>query len=392
MDLKGELIGTWDETEASMQKQAKGDYPTFVYDNSTAGGILESMSTFFQTIKKIENTGNTVIANINRLKELYTEFGEVLPTLDSICGNLTNNIQAIKNCNENIIKNLELAVAEAMKKDAAFAEDLGILNQLMSEEGINPTVDISAQNASSDPAPQVEQPVEGSSQSTYTVSSGDTLSKIAAAHGTTVAAIAAANGLKDINKIGVGQQLIIPNGSETPSQTSTAESPSVEEQIMQSEDVNAFKMDNSTSNGNIDTSKYNNNENRGFVVTTGNQTYTNMSSKDKELLTAIICAECDGSYDDALAVASVILNRTESPQWSWCGNSPVKQATAPSQFVVYENNRYQKYMGSGVNPVVQEAVNDALNGVRNNNYYSFRSNGSTGYSSNMITSSGNRYK
>ncbi|MCX4364712.1 MAG: LysM peptidoglycan-binding domain-containing protein [Bacilli bacterium] len=239
-----ELIGTWDETEASMQKQAKGDYPTFVYDNSTAGGILESMSTFFQTIKKIENTGNTVIANINRLKELYTEFGEVLPTLDSICGNLTNNIQAIKNCNENIIKNLELAVAEAMKKDAAFAEDLGILNQLMSEEGITPTVDASASTASSNIVSQTEQQVEVASPSTYTVSSGDTLSKIAAAHGTTVAAIAAANGLKDINKIGVGQQLIIPNGSETPSQTPAVESSSIEEQIMQSEDVNAFKMDN----------------------------------------------------------------------------------------------------------------------------------------------------
>ena len=37
-------------------------------------------------------------------------------------------------------------------------------------------------------------------------------------------------------------------------------------------------------------------------------------------------------------------------------------------------------------------VNTALAGVRNHDYESFRSNGTTGYSSNMITSTGNRYK
>ena len=44
-----------------------------------------------------------------------------------------------------------------------------------------------------------------------------------------------------------------------------------------------------------------------------------------------------------------------------------------------------------VNENVRQAVEDALNGVRNCDYLSFRSNSSTSYSNNMIVSSGNRY-
>ena len=41
----------------------------------------------------------------------------------------------------------------------------------------------------------------------YTVQAGDTLSKIAKAHGTTVSELAKQNGIKDINKIEIGQEL-----------------------------------------------------------------------------------------------------------------------------------------------------------------------------------------
>ena len=47
--------------------------------------------------------------------------------------------------------------------------------------------------------------------------------------------------------------------------------------------------------------------------------------------------------------------------------------------------------GNAPSTVVQ-AVKDALAGVRNHKYCSFRSNGTTNYSNNMITSAGNRYK
>lgn len=51
---------------------------------------------------------------------------------------------------------------------------------------------------------------------TYTVKSGDTLSGIAQNYNTTVGALVALNGIKDPNKIYVGQVLEIP-GSKAPS-------------------------------------------------------------------------------------------------------------------------------------------------------------------------------
>jgi hypothetical protein len=45
-----------------------------------------------------------------------------------------------------------------------------------------------------------------------------------------------------------------------------------------------------------------------------------------------------------------------------------------------------------VSKPVFEAVMDALAGVRNHDYLSFRSNKTTSYSDNMISATGNRYK
>lgn len=146
------------------------------------------------------------------------------------------------------------------------------------------------------------------------------------------------------------------------------------------------------SNDSVDTSEYKSNEASGFVVTEGNTKY-DLNDSDKDLLYAIVAAESDKSKDDALAVASTILNRCEDTRWvNSHGTNPIKQATAPNQFVVYQEGYYKKYTNGQAPEAVKQAVNDALNGVRNHNYLSFRSNGSTKYSSNMITETGNRYK
>ena len=145
------------------------------------------------------------------------------------------------------------------------------------------------------------------------------------------------------------------------------------------------------SNRIIDTGKYHNNIWQGFEVTVGNKQYE-VSDEDFELLCAIVAAESDKTYDDALAVITTILNRCESSSWIKShGTNPVKQATAPSQFVVYEHGSYKKYMDGNVPETVKTAVEDALAGLRNHKYLSFRSNGTTSYSSNMITVTGNRY-
>ncbi|PZR05019.1 MAG: hypothetical protein DI536_33215 [Archangium gephyra] len=55
----------------------------------------------------------------------------------------------------------------------------------------------------------------GSAPKTYTVKSGDTLSKIAAKYGTTVNAIASKNGISNPNRISVGQKLTISGSGGT---------------------------------------------------------------------------------------------------------------------------------------------------------------------------------
>lgn len=72
-----------------------------------------------------------------------------------------------------------------------------------------------AQNAPAPGAPPViptanapaPQPAIDNRESSYSVKSGDTLSAIARSKGTTVDALAKLNGIKDVNSIGVGQQL-----------------------------------------------------------------------------------------------------------------------------------------------------------------------------------------
>ena len=145
-------------------------------------------------------------------------------------------------------------------------------------------------------------------------------------------------------------------------------------------------------NPNIDITKYHNNIANGFEVTTGNLTYQ-LCDEDIELLCAIVSAESDKSYDDALAVVSTILNRCERSNWiNSHGRDPISQATAPNQYVVYQHGSYERYMNGNAPSTVVQAVKDALAGVRNHKYCSFRSNGTTSYSNNMITSTGNRYK
>lgn len=145
-------------------------------------------------------------------------------------------------------------------------------------------------------------------------------------------------------------------------------------------------------NPDIDITKYSNYPEKGFEVTTGNLCYE-LSDADIELLCAIVSAESDKTYDDALAVITTILNRCETDNWIRShGTDPIAQATAPNQFVVYQHGSYKRYMNGNAPETVVQAVKDALAGVRNHKYLSFRSNGTTSYSDNMISPTGNRYK
>ena len=152
----------------------------------------------------------------------------------------------------------------------------------------------------------------------------------------------------------------------------------------------------------LNTSLYKSNPDLGFVVTDNNKTYT-LPDDEFDLVVAVVAAEYEKSIDDALAVISVILNRCESPTWSeWAGTSPAMQVVKPNQFEVYSIGSYLKYMPGGAfygtnhYKLAKQAVIDAFNGIRNNDYYSFRSwsyitSSGDYYSYNHIVEGGNRY-
>lgn len=131
----------------------------------------------------------------------------------------------------------------------------------------------------------------------------------------------------------------------------------------------------------VDPSGYSNNPSKGFNVTTNNKTYS-LNDDDYYVVAAVVSCEANrASKDDILGVISVILNRADRN-----GVSPVSIVSASGQFSCY--NMYTKYTPTNV---VKQTINDALNGVRNNNYYGFRSWASVGYSDNYIVEGGNRY-
>lgn len=147
----------------------------------------------------------------------------------------------------------------------------------------------------------------------------------------------------------------------------------------------------------IDASKYSNNEAMGFKVTEGNKTYS-LSDYEFNVVVAVVSGEFDATFDDALGVVSVILNRCDSPKWnSWAGHSPYQQVIKKGQFEVYFAGYYQAYMPGGSNyggkkyNIARQAVIDGLNGIRNNNYLGFRAWFVTGYSDKYIVYGGNRY-
>lgn len=146
-------------------------------------------------------------------------------------------------------------------------------------------------------------------------------------------------------------------------------------------------------NNNLDVSVYSSNPTLGFNVTTNNKKY-NLSDTQFDEFCSIVSAEGDKSYDDSLAVATTILNRCENETWvNYVGSDdPLRQAKFPGQFVVVEQGLNKQYLNGCSPSEVKRAVADALAGVRNHDYLSFRSNESYSYSNNMITQTGNRYK
>ena len=93
------------------------------------------------------------------------------------------------------------------------------------------------------------------------------------------------------------------------------------------------------------------------------------------MLCAITAQECSSSYTGALAVITTACNRAQSTKWRKNGTDPLSQYKAPGQFCYSIDSHWKKRLNGNYSSVVVQAVTDALNGVRNHNYLSFRAAG-----------------
>lgn len=131
----------------------------------------------------------------------------------------------------------------------------------------------------------------------------------------------------------------------------------------------------------VDATGYLSNPATGFNVTTGNRTYSLSDDQFAILATVVNCEANRSSKDDILGVMSVILNRADTSGYP---NDPVSVVAQPYQFSCYTGQ------GTVVSETVASVMRDALNGIRNNSFYSFNS-WSSNRSQNYIITGGNRY-
>lgn len=129
----------------------------------------------------------------------------------------------------------------------------------------------------------------------------------------------------------------------------------------------------------------------GFEITTGNKTYE-LTDEQLKVFYAVVASEAAPNKDDALAVASVALNIYENLRK---GPDLFENViTNKNVFEAYGNSNYYSYINGtkDIPDYIIKAVDDCvLHGVRNTEYNTFRSNGSTKFSNNMISADGNRY-
>lgn len=111
----------------------------------------------------------------------------------------------------------------------------------------------------------------------------------------------------------------------------------------------------------------------GSHYTTGNTTYP-MSNEDLYRVISCIEGESNGTYEDALAIASVIANRIDDGRFSEI--TPLGIVSHPGQFEAWDNAKANSYANDPSlckNPEIIKAAEDVFyNGIRNNDYVEFK--------------------
>lgn len=103
------------------------------------------------------------------------------------------------------------------------------------------------------------------------------------------------------------------------------------------------------------------------AVRTGAGSWT-YSAEDIDLLCAITAQESSSSYEGALAVITSACNRAEKR-----GTDPLTEYKRPNQYCYTIDSHWKRRLNGNYSSAVKKAVTDALSGVRNHPYTSFRS-------------------
>ncbi|MCH5167760.1 MAG: cell wall hydrolase [Erysipelotrichales bacterium] len=127
------------------------------------------------------------------------------------------------------------------------------------------------------------------------------------------------------------------------------------------------------------------NEGNNEIVSDYHLTYNNttyyVSEKEFYYLLYVAQHECNGTYEDALTVISIILNRCEDYRFEL--NSPLEVIKVEGQFEVWDEVQAENFANNPnkeINPNVYNALVDALyNGIRNNDYVEFKASNSSDY-------------
>ena len=109
---------------------------------------------------------------------------------------------------------------------------------------------------------------------------------------------------------------------------------------------------------------------------------TDYTDEQLELIWAVVAEADDTSYDGALAVISSVMNRADV-NYGGFGTNAYDQLMARGQYAcspeVEDPLFYQRRLGGNVPDFVKQAISDCLtNGIRNNDYTSFRSGPTVG--------------
>ena len=99
----------------------------------------------------------------------------------------------------------------------------------------------------------------------------------------------------------------------------------------------------------------------GGTVDNSSPPVGNVEADELELFAAILQCEAHNDYNSLLAVATVIMNRVESPRFP---NTLHDVIYAPGQFEPTWSGRLDRVLSQGANPLPRQVAKDALNGAR----------------------------